>query len=292
MNILELLNKETSDNNLTLEEKAFYLYLRSCELFSYDPRYNFYKNVFEDKYMINKIENDFVNLENVNNNFVVCYSHSRIFAQLLNELLNINTKEKGKGHSWVEFNDGVREIEADSTIYSDIARVKMKLNTHGYLPIHKEYGFDDKLKHIATKVNYIDKDYNNSLIEGKVNNLYDEFLNYTSPNEPSTFEYNMYKLYAVKEMFDGFDKLTSFSDKEFCITYLLNKFSLNADVISLFDNSDINNWKFINIYVFDLIDEKVYFILDDNYFYQICEYDALSYINNMNGINKQLIYKR
>jgi len=292
MNVLELLNKEINNTDWTLEDKAFYLFLRSCQLFTYDPRYNFYLNVFRDKSMLNKIENHIVDLENVDNNFVVCYSHSKVFSGLLYNLLELDTKEKGKGHSWVEFNDGIRDIEADSTIYSDLSRVKMGLNTYGYLPIHKEYGFEDKLKNIAIKVNYIDKEYNNGLIMNKVNNLYDEFLNYIVPNESSTFEYNMYKLYSIKEMFDSFDKLSGFSDKEFCIRYLLNKLSLNESKISLFDNSDINNWKFINIYLFDFIDEKIYFILDDKYFYQICEYDALNYINNMDGINKELIYKR
>lgn len=295
MNVLELLSKEIVRDDWTLEDKTFYLYLRSCQLFSYDPRYKFYEEVLNNKYMLNQIENNVIDLENVNNNYVICYSHSEVISEILNKLLGVIALKKGMGHSWVEFNDGVRNIEADSTIGSDIARIKMGLISHGYNPVFKEYGFNNKLKSIATKVNYIDKDYSNHFIEEKISNIYEEFLNYVEPNEPSTFEYNMYKLYTVKELFESFDKLVSFSDKEFCISYLLRKvFNNNLDMhtISLFDNSDIDNWKFINIYVFDLNEDKIYFILDDNYFYQICEYDALSYVKNLDGINKKVMCKR
>lgn len=295
MNVIELLSKEISRNDWSVEDKAFYLYLRSCILFSYDPRYKFYEEVLNDKYMLNQIKNNVIDLENVQSNYVVCHSHSKVISEILNKLLDINIEEKGMGHSWVTFNDGVRKIEADSTICSDIVRVKMGLNTYGYNPFHKEHNFRDKLKNIAIKVNYIDSEYKNHFIEEKIDILYEEFLNYIEPNEPTSFEYSMYKLYTVKEIFESFDKLNAFSDKEFCISYLLKKFfngELNMKVISLFDDSNINNWKFINIYVFDLVDDKIYFILDDNCFYQICEYDALNYINNYNGINKELIYKR
>lgn len=41
MNILQLLSQELNNKNWSLEEKARYLYLRSCDLFVYDPRVKF-----------------------------------------------------------------------------------------------------------------------------------------------------------------------------------------------------------------------------------------------------------
>lgn len=48
MNILDMLSNEITNKRWTTEEKARYLYLRSCELFTYDPRYRIC-SVLEDK---------------------------------------------------------------------------------------------------------------------------------------------------------------------------------------------------------------------------------------------------
>jgi len=39
MNIIELLSNEIAAKNWSKEEKARYLYIRCCQLFTYDPRY-------------------------------------------------------------------------------------------------------------------------------------------------------------------------------------------------------------------------------------------------------------
>ena len=39
MNVLELMSKELKTKSWTTEEKARYIFLRSCELFTYDNRY-------------------------------------------------------------------------------------------------------------------------------------------------------------------------------------------------------------------------------------------------------------
>ena len=294
MNILEVLSKEIDKNDWTLDEKAYYLYLRSCLLFSYDPRYKFYEKFFKDESMLNSIRSTVIDVENVENNYVVCSSHSKVISDVLYKLLGIKSQNQGKGHSWVEFNDGIREIEADSTIYSDISRVQMGLNTLGYTSRSGDYGFSDKLKYMAGKVGYIEEEYASYFIKAKANNIYDEFLNYIEPNEPTFFEYNMYKLYEIKGLYEKFN-LNNFTEKDFCIDYLLRKFfnnELAMNVISLFDNRDINNWKFVNIYVFDMVEEVIYFILDENGFYQICEQDVINYIRNYEGINKKIMRKR
>ena len=65
MNILEKLAKELQERkNFTLEQKKRYLYLRVCQLFSYDTRWHFCKYdligkkaaVLKDEILNNKID--------------------------------------------------------------------------------------------------------------------------------------------------------------------------------------------------------------------------------------------
>lgn len=136
MNVLDMLNKELLDKNWTLEEKSYYIYLRSCQLFFYDPRYKFLQLVLSDDNLQNQIKYREINLEDVQNNLVVCSSISnQVISPLLYHLLGINSLARGSAHFLASFNDGIRLINADATIKSDIGRVKMQLNTHGCNPV-------------------------------------------------------------------------------------------------------------------------------------------------------------
>ena len=104
MDVLQLLDNELKNkSDWSLEEKARYLYIRSCELFSYDLRYKW--NSFRKIYGEDKIEKQIVNrkidLRNVEDFRVLCTSYSRyVFYKLLEELLGLKVKICGFGHEY------------------------------------------------------------------------------------------------------------------------------------------------------------------------------------------------
>lgn len=303
MNVLEILSQELKGKDWTLEEKSFYIYIRSCQLFSYDPRYEFcflLSNECEE--LRYEIKNRTIDLENVLDNRVICTTYSReVLMPLLNQLLGISTVRRGNKHSWVLFNDGIRNIEADGTISSDLARVKMNLDTYGYNPDISECNFYDRLKEISKKIGYIKDEYEKFYLKKRVNQIFREYLKNTSITQISsmTDDFIIYKLYTVKEIFEKYDKLLNYSDAEFCISYLeknfLKSFYIKKDKISLAQPTDDGYWNFINIYKIKLKNDIIYFTLREENkefcFYEITKQDAINYANSMRGHNKKLIYK-
>lgn len=292
MNVLDLLTNELKDKNWTTEEKARYLYLKSCELFSYDKRYNFSNLEACERFCFSKITNRQIDLENVTDNRVICKSHAReVISKIMLEILGIECRDLGRGHSWTTFNDGKRNVEADATISSDLARVKMGLNTKGYRPNEKEYFFYEKLKEIDKTIGYIKTDYENTTIEEEIKKLKtvcDELEN----NDEVLIE----KLYTIKSLFENYKNLTDFSDSEFCISYLIKRIlnsNLGLDRTSLVIMKDNGYWDFINIYPFYLENEVIYFVLrtidNKNYFYEITESEVFELLKKYPGTNKKMV---
>lgn len=303
MNVLKLLNEELK-NEWELEEKIRYLYIRSCELFSYDPRYKF-MGLFDDwKNLESNIRYREIDLENVQDNLVICSSHAReVYSKLLREILNIKPVPRGNGHSWVEFRDGKRDMVADATESSDLARVKMKLSTYGYKPEKREFGYSDRLKEIDIKIGYINSEYENDLLQRQKSEIEQEFnieQNYINKLD----EYIIYNLYTIKEIFEKYNSFSSFSDAEFCISYLIRIFlekciRLNRDILNLiplFQINDNGKWTFKNIYAIKLENDTIYFILEQNNnefnFYEITEIEAINYTKKFKSCNKQMILRK
>ena len=110
MNVLDMLSKEIQNKNWTTEEKARYLYIRSCQLFSYDERYNFTDLDACQRFCFSKIVDRKIDLEDVTDNRVICKSYSReVLSKILLELLGIECIETGKAHAWNIFNDKKRD---------------------------------------------------------------------------------------------------------------------------------------------------------------------------------------
>ena len=84
MNLLEMLSKEIDGKGFSDEEKARYLYIRCCQLFTYDPRYKLCHKVKNGNILKQEILNKQFNLENITDNWVVCTSHTK---QIYNALL-------------------------------------------------------------------------------------------------------------------------------------------------------------------------------------------------------------
>ena len=302
MNVLELLNSELKDKDWSLDSKARYIYLRSCELFSYDPRFKFCTFLENSKQVEKQIMHNYIDLENLQDNLVVCTSHTiSVLSEMLRTLLNVEVGIKGNGHLWTIFNDGKRNIESDATISSDLSRVKMGLSTRGYNTSTRDYSFLEQLKNIDINIDYIKKDYQNYFLDRRMDGLFSEFLkdNDNKLIHQDTDDYYIYKLYTLKEIFDSYKSLNGFSDSEFCISYLGYKYfkddNININAISLFDLYDDTEWEFVNIYPIKLRDNILYFILEKTYngysFHEITELDAIHHVKELRGTNKEVLTK-
>lgn len=295
MNILDVLNSELKNKNYTIMEKARYLYLRVGELFSYDTRYHFLK---EDDPLKEEIKNLKINLEDVTTRDIVCFTVEReVYSKLLKELLQINAKVYGRGHVYTSFIPSLeskRLIKSDLTASSDNARIKMNLNTINYTALTGDYNFKEELKIIDKNIGYIKEEYRDSLLNQRFSNLYQEFLKNGETASEYSLEYLIYKIYTVKEIFDQYNTFINFSDAQFCISYLINNYLGNYlydKEIRLFDNSNSDNWKFYNIYIFNIGSELLYFVLKEENnefcFYEISKEEAINYAENLEGTNKR-----
>jgi len=301
MNVLELLHQELKDKNWTTEEKSYYIYIRSCELFSYDERYRFCRFLLGGKFLKNEIRNRKIDLENVEDFRVICTSHPKeVYSKLLQELLGIDAEIHGQLHSWVEFHDGRRFMRADATSALDLTRVKMKLHTYGYSPVISESNFQDELKQISKNIHYIQDEYSDVLLEQHENHLLQEYQEFLSGHSvfKNVDDFLIHKMYTIKNLYDSFSGLTSFSDAEFCISYLRGYYFHGDDfnrwrIIQLYQNEKEEYWDFVNLYLIRLGMDTMYFALhktnDGFSFYEITENDAKQYVKTMNGINKDFM---
>lgn len=80
MNVLATLDKELKDKNWGKGTKSRYLYLRCCELFSFDSRYNYYiyLDSFEDEILQKlKLRDRKINLEDVTDFRILCTNYTK-----------------------------------------------------------------------------------------------------------------------------------------------------------------------------------------------------------------------
>lgn len=294
MNVLEILDKELQGKQWSLEEKVRYVYIRSCELFTYDERYDLcdmeeYKGI-----KIEEIKDRIIDLENLVDNRIICTTYAKqVLPQLMSELLNVHCVANGTAHIYNTMDVNGRFLLADPTISSDLARVKMGLYTYGYKPMEKDHNFDANLEYIDKSIKYINEGYENSFLKQRIDNIYYEFTNETGLKKSDDFL--IYKLYVIKELFEKYD-LKNFSDAEYCIAYLINKFLNKDDKIKyseLFEEISEKSINRINIYPFQLRKEELYFILhsidSEFFFYEISKNDAKKYMKTLDGINKRAI---
>lgn len=284
MDVLQLLDDELKDkNNWSLEEKARYLYIRSCQLFSYDPRYqcDLFWKMYRKKKMEKEIVFKKIDLRNILDFKVVCSSYSEyVYNNLLEELLNIfvfvhKGKLNGQFHEMNSFKIGKDVYHVDATGRGDIERIKMGLKTYSFRKSRQlKFWNDLNLKKVDKKIGYIEDEYYKKKLMQRINNLEREFYNLTSQN-PFTEEINyfLYKMQVIKELFNEVNVFEEYTDAFFCLTYLLQhfftkdlwRFVMHDDIC--FVNHDLvdisnDNWQFINVFDVVLNDEKFNYLLE------------------------------
>lgn len=123
MDLLMLLKKEVEDLELTDEyEIAYLIYIRTGELFDYDPLYEF------DSVRYWKNAQIVIDKTNVQNDKIICFSWSYLYKDLLNSFgISAEVIEDDK-HAFVRFIANGKTYEADITTgYEDISSIKFGL---------------------------------------------------------------------------------------------------------------------------------------------------------------------
>ena len=163
MDLLAKLDNELKDKHLTDFEKVRYIYLRTCELFSFDGRYNFTSLFFDDK-LYSDIINRKIDLTNIVDFLVVCHTYSKeVLIKLIKELTNASTVLHTGKHSYVEYRNSTNNIWTLDATYGDFPRAKMGIKTTGFsseFPNYKEQLEEtDAALHFSykTKLDYLQK---------------------------------------------------------------------------------------------------------------------------------------
>ena len=155
MDLVQKISNELKGKRLSEFEKMRYIYLRCCEIFSYDARWNYF--TFFSNELIREIENKMFDLYNINDTLVICHSFSKsILKPLLDVFTTIDSTVIGEEHSFIEAKCDGKTWNLDAT-YGDFARVKMGLETEGFNEDDKVEDFtllDESLgfRHIDKKI--------------------------------------------------------------------------------------------------------------------------------------------
>lgn len=301
MNLLEMLSKEIASKDFSLEEKARYLYIRCCQLFTYDPRYKLCHKVKNGNILKQEILNKQFNLENITDNWAVCTSHTeQIYNQLLYQLLGINAKtarlNNNSTHIWSEFDVNGKTIVADAALKacSDLTRVKMKLRTQKYHPKIQYDEFAADLLTMDHRGGYIDGYYQDENIENLKDRLNKE-IRYCTTKEDALF----YKWNKIVEHLKTYQSNQFPINLHTCMNYLIlhlleRKEQQEINIVELFQCTDKQNWFFLNMYVVNLGDSKLYYVQprqnNQFNFYQVSQQEASYYLDHLqfaNNIQKE-----
>lgn len=147
---------EGMPSNLSIEEKALYIYFRLCQLLIYDEQF-IYLGQSKEKYEIGFSK--YV-LEGVKpNSSIVCPIISRIFYKLISDLNDSNIESyfyiDRKGHAYTGFRTSSIEVELDATRINnerksnDLFHLKIGSNPNGITVVEDKF---DELPNMIPKV--------------------------------------------------------------------------------------------------------------------------------------------
>lgn len=310
MNYLELLNKELREKDWDLEHKRRHLYIRSCQMFDFDTRAYFVDPNRENYKMMGaknadkiyqSLYQDEIDLENVESKKVTCFSWTKAYVKLVNELLGLKAfyaENMFGSHAWAMMGH-----KADATSDSDLTRVKMKLNTLGYiLSTDHQYFYPDKdseqkVKAIDQGICYIKQDYTDFkkiFLELKL-----ELLT-TIKNLDGMYNWWMNQLMEIYKKYQK--SLPDFEDASYCLSYLFRYLFLYSDLkikivnANLFLDDDVENWNFADLYKVTYGKEVHWYLLSKGEigydFKEIFQTNAYHYLNDYKGdINQKILLK-
>ena len=143
MNLIQTLDDELRRLHLNDFEKARYIYLRCCEIFSFDSRW-FYTDILGDDELHNEILNKKFDIKNIDSKLVICHTICPdILEKLIRELTDLDCRTiKSGGHSYVTISSPNsvchgQEWKLDPVL-GDMTRVKLDIPTRDF-----ECGIED-----------------------------------------------------------------------------------------------------------------------------------------------------
>lgn len=172
-------------------------------------------------------------------------------------------------HVWSEFNDSKNVIKADTTVCSDLFRVKLGLKTLGYRPIISDKNFDKKLLEIDKNIGYINETYQDEFFQRKNIEYTKETKTYTNKDKII-----IYKWHKILELIQKYQQENNNIDLHFCMQYLMLHL-LNPEERQKITTTKLwqqhnNEWYFVHIYTLNILNETIYYSISryQNY-YQI-----------------------
>ena len=155
MNLLELLSSEISNMHLTNDEKIRYIYLRLCQLFSFDARWN-YAWAIEDYKTHFEVKNKTFDITNIDDFKVICHTCiDYILIPLIENIVGVkadSVEKRGHTFATIKF-DGTKYI-LDPTGGHDFCYVKMNVKTNLFRPDKVYYDYEDVLNEIDKKLGF------------------------------------------------------------------------------------------------------------------------------------------
>lgn len=171
MDLLEIIEQELKSKHLTDLEKARYIYLRTCELFSFDGRYYFQEFINDSEFqdMLRRID-----ITNVSNFLVICHNYSQdVLARLIREFTAATVSVHQSVHSYVLYEESPCHIWTLDATYGDFPRIKLGMIPSGFQGLRK--GDNQRIIDIDNILGYTyksKKDYLKMLDLSSIKNLY------------------------------------------------------------------------------------------------------------------------
>ena len=262
-------------------ETMYYIYIRTCQIFSYDSRYN------DSPYILAElIKYNYQNIKHVKDVNVVCTVWAKIYMDLLKRVGIKDSLINRNGHSWVEGHVNNLILYSDPTYgaYTDFARVKHHNAVHHFYPVTAEK--TDKLPIMDTNANF-NIDELNEKIGYKV----------TEEEEFSFFEEKVANMECLKDKVDFILRNTNISEYD-----PLNDWQYIKNLLRVVLHEDHSHIIFNTLtkvnddYTFD---EKDLIVVDDDddYYYYLLT-DTIDLISDkelleyaMNGYGIRSSYK-
>ena len=237
MNLLEILDNELKDKHYNTLEKVRYIYLRTCEIFSYDECYYISRNL-KDKELHSLIENKKFDVTDINEFQMICFSYAKyILDVLIKELTNADSKVMASPwHAYVVAQINNLEYTLDACI-KDFSKVKMNLKTDGFY-----VGFSNNKK------------FNKELAE------IDNYLGFNLVYESELIDDLKKKNETLLDVFKNINELLKISK---CNRYFFDAYNF----VNILKNKRVdegmytdNNYRSYQLY--RLLEDNIYFALD------------------------------
>ena len=262
------------NNSYTDLFKIRWLYLYVCKLFSYDTRF-----MYANEDLKEKIYNKKIDIENVENFEIVCYTICRVLIDALSlygyecEIIREYSNKLSHVYVLVKCKDHI--LKLDPTKRHDLTRVKINSNTLDFVLLNDNSNFDAELKEVDEIItnNYKDIDktvfYDNKTIE----KLVETVEKGARERKITEGEFFYEKVEYLFSLINTRTDLKRYDDMDYYFSYLIKKFKLNDEKEKVIINGKVVEKNIIRI------KPAVFFNKDDKNMKDIINIAIIEYEN-------------